>query len=69
MNVIEFGEILKKRRNILEINQQDLSEISEVALHTVSDIESGKGNPTLQVIDKLCSVLGLDIQIQVKGEE
>ena len=65
MNVGKFGNIIRNRRRILGINQQDLSEISEVALHTISDIESGKGNPTLQVIDKLCEVLGLDIQIRV----
>jgi len=46
MNKKEFGSIIKDRRKILKINQEDLSEISEVALHTISDIESGKGNPT-----------------------
>jgi len=69
MNIVEFGKLIKNRRNILEINQQDLSEISDVALHTISDIESGKGNPTLQVIDKLCSVLGLVIKFDIKSEE
>ncbi len=69
MDVAEFGKIIKIRRNILGINQQDLSEISEVALHTISDIESGRGNPTLQVIYKLLDVLGLEIIINVKGEK
>ena len=69
MDVAEFGKIIKIRRNILGINQQDLSEISEVALHTISDVESGKGNPTLQVIYKLLDVLGLEIIINVKGEK
>ena len=65
MTTKEFGLIIKKRRKILKINQQDLSEISEVALHTVSNIESGKGNPTLQVIIRLCDVLGLDFTLEV----
>ena len=69
MNNKEFGSIIKERRKILKINQEDLSEISEVALHTISDIESGKGNPTLQVIYRLCDVLGLKLSIKVKGEE
>jgi len=69
MDFAEFGKIIKIRRNILGINQQDLSEISEVALHTISDIESGKGKPTLQVIYKLLDVLGLEIIINVKGEK
>jgi transcriptional regulator with XRE-family HTH domain len=69
MNIREFGKIINKRRKILNINQQDLSEISEVALHTVSNIESGKGNPTFLVMNKLCEVLGLELQIDVKGKE
>jgi len=69
MNNKEFGSIIKERRKILKINQEDLSEISEVALHTISDIESGKGNATFQVIHKICDVLGLELDIRIKGEE
>ena len=68
MSKKKFGSIIKERRKILNINQEDLSEISEVALHTISDIESGKGNPTLQVIYRLCDVLGLELSINIKGK-
>jgi len=53
----------------LGINQIDLSEISGVAHHTISDIESGKGNPTLQVINKICDILGMELLVRVKGQE
>lgn len=69
MKIDEFGKLIKQRRKILSINQQDLAEISEIALHTISDIESGKGNPTLQVMCKLLDVLGLELAINVKGKE
>ena len=69
MNQKEFGNMIKERRKVLKINQDDLSEISEVALHTISDIESGKGNPTLNVMAKICDVLGLEFDIRIKGEE
>ncbi|MBC8415690.1 MAG: helix-turn-helix transcriptional regulator [Candidatus Cloacimonetes bacterium] len=69
MNRRKLGQLLKSRRNELGINQIDLSEISGVALHTISDIESSKGNPTLQVINKICDILGMEIMIQVKGKE
>ncbi len=68
MIIKNFGKIIKQRRKILAINQLDLSEISEVALHTISDIESGKGNPTLQVMNKICEILGLQIIFEVKGK-
>jgi y4mF family transcriptional regulator len=69
MNKKKLGQLLKKRRNELGINQIDLSEISGVALHTISDIESGKGNPTLQVINKICDILGMELMIRVIGQD
>ncbi len=69
MNKKKLGQLLKNRRNELGINQIDLSEISGVALHTISDIESGKGNPTFSVLIRILDVLGLDIKIKVKDNE
>jgi y4mF family transcriptional regulator len=69
MNRKKLGQLLKKRRNELGINQIDLSEISGVALHTISDIESGKGNPTFVLLMRILDVLGLDIKIKVKDNE
>lgn len=69
MNKKKIGSLLKKRRKELMINQFDLSEITGIAVHTISDIESGKGNPTLQVINKICDVLGMEILIEVRRKE
>lgn len=69
MNKKKLSQLLKNRRNELGINQIDLSEISGVALHTISDIESGKGNPTFSVLIRILDVLGLDIKIKVKDNE
>ena len=69
MNNNKLGQLLKNRRNELSINQIDLSEISGVALHTISDIESGKGNPTFTILSQILDVLGLDIKIKVKDNE
>lgn len=69
MDKKKLGQLLKSRRNELGINQIDLSEISGVALHTISDIESGKGNPTFAILIQILDVLGLDIKIKVKDNE
>ena len=34
-----------------------------LAVHTLSDLESGKGNPTLEVLSRVCGVLGLEIRL------
>lgn len=52
---MNIGEILKSRRSLLQISQQDLAEMAEVSLATVKDIERDKGNPSLKTIEKLFS--------------
>ncbi|MBR4535243.1 MAG: helix-turn-helix transcriptional regulator [Bacteroidales bacterium] len=66
---MDIREILKKRRTILNISQVDLAEKAEVSLATVKDIERGKGNPSLQTIRKLLSVLGMEIEYKIKNLE
>lgn len=63
---MEFYKVLKSRRSILRISQEDLAEISEISLSTIKNIERGKGNPSLKTIEKICEVLGLEICLNVK---
>ncbi|WP_228512876.1 helix-turn-helix domain-containing protein [Planobacterium oryzisoli] len=62
-------ESIKERRKILDVTQETLSEISGVSLRTLKQFESGKGNPTLQTLQKLCDALGLEIKLETKKPE
>jgi transcriptional regulator with XRE-family HTH domain len=64
MKADDLAEALKQRRKLAGITQRDLAELADVAVHTVSDLESGKGNPTLDVLSKLAGVLGLEIYLR-----
>ena len=64
MKVDDLADALKQRRKLAGITQRDLAELADVAVHTVSDLESGKGNPTLDVLSKLSGVLGLEIYLR-----
>lgn len=66
MKLNALGRLLKARRKALGIDQRSLSELVGVAVHTISDIESGKGNPTVATLTKLCGSLGLELTIQVR---
>ena len=57
---------IKERRENLKVNQENLAKLSGVGLRTLKQFESGKGNPTLQTIQKIADVLGLDICLKVK---
>jgi transcriptional regulator with XRE-family HTH domain len=66
MDMIELRKTVKQRRALLKIDQKSLAEISGVAVHTISDIESGKGNPTVKVLSEILNALGMEISISVK---
>lgn len=60
-------ETLKKRRIMLQVNQETLALLSGVSLRTVKQFESGKGNPTLETLQKLADVLGLELHLAIKN--
>ena len=66
MHQANLIKIVKQRREELKISQEDLAEISGVGLRTLKQFESGKGNPTLNTLEKLASVLGMEIKLDVK---
>lgn len=59
-------QTIKARREALHITQEVLSEISGVGLRTIKQIEAGRGNPTLETIEKITDVLGMELCLQVK---
>ncbi|MBC8384203.1 MAG: helix-turn-helix domain-containing protein [Candidatus Cloacimonetes bacterium] len=67
MDQKNLGKIIKDRRKSLNINQKSFSEISGIAHHSLSDIESGKGNPTFLTLTKILDILGLKLSIKPKG--
>jgi transcriptional regulator with XRE-family HTH domain len=69
MHQQDIVETLKKRRITLQVNQETLAMLSGVGLRTVKQFESGKGNPTLETIQKLADVLGLEMQLTIKKLE
>lgn len=65
MNIETIGELVRSRRRALGISQADAAELAGVSVHTLSNIESGKGNPTVEVLEKVLSVLGLELRVEV----
>lgn len=63
---MDIGKTIAERRHQLGITQQDLAELAQVGIATVKDIERGKGNPSLSTLQKLCTVLGLIIKLELK---
>lgn len=62
----ELIETIKARREMLQVSQEMLAELSGVSIRAIKQFESGKGNPTLKTMSKLADVLGLELTLRVK---
>ncbi|TVR75616.1 MAG: XRE family transcriptional regulator [Marinilabiliales bacterium] len=67
MHFEELIKIIKERRDTLKVTQESLAQLSGVGLRTLKQFESGKGNPTLQTLQKIADVLGLEVSLKVKN--
>lgn len=66
MNKKEVGEYVVARRDALAISQMRLAELSGVSVHTLSNLETGEGNVTLDTLLKVTGILGLKVEVGVR---
>jgi len=67
MHYKDIINIIKARRESLQVTQEMLAMLSGVGLRTLKQFESGKGNPTLLTLQKVGDALGLEVTITVKS--
>ena len=63
---MKIQEVMKLQRKALGITQQDLSDMSEIAISTIKKIESGKGNPSLSTVEKIMDILGMEVKYEIR---
>jgi transcriptional regulator with XRE-family HTH domain len=62
----KIRNIIKERRKFLKLRQEDIAEITGIAIKTIQLLEQGKGNPSVSTLQKIADVLGMEIRMQVK---
>lgn len=62
----ELVKEIISRRAVLGITQEQLSKLSGVGLKTIYKLEQGLGNPSLDTLEKVLDVLGLELSIKLK---
>ena len=58
---MKIQEVMKLQRKALGITQQDLADMSEIAIS-----ESGKGNPSLSTVEKIMDILGMEVKYEIR---
>ncbi len=69
MSRYAIGIQLKNRRDHLRITQSEVADLAGISINTLYKIERGQANPTLESLEKLTSVLGLELTLQLKSRE
>ena len=58
--------LLRERRILLGLTQQDLADYTGLSLRIIKSIEDGKGNPSVSTLLKIAETLGLELQLKVR---
>jgi len=66
MHISDITRVIKERRKVLGVNQEQLSELTDIGLRTIKGLEAGKTNPTLNTLVTILDVLGLSLEIITK---
>ncbi len=67
MNNQQIGKIIQERRDYLNLTQKDVAEMAGITFKSVSEIELGIRNPSLNTLKSILDVLGLALTVQIKS--
>lgn len=65
MNKKEIGRAIVEWRDTLDITQTRLAKLSGVSVHTLSNLETGEGNVTLDTLLKVADTVGFKVRVGV----
>ena len=66
MNNQQIGKIIQERRDYLNLTQKDVAEMAGITFKSISEIELCIRNPSINTLNKVLDVLGLELSVQIK---
>lgn len=67
MKIQQIGKIIQERRNYLNLTQKDVAEMAGITFKSISEIELGIRNPSVNTLKRILDVLGLELSVQIKS--
>jgi y4mF family transcriptional regulator len=59
----QIAQKIRSRRKQFRLRQRDLAELAGVTLRSLTNLEKGDANPTLNQLAKVADALGLEIHL------
>jgi transcriptional regulator with XRE-family HTH domain len=60
---VHFGAAVRRHRELLRLNQEELAERAGIDRTYISGVERGVRNPTLEVMQRISQALGADLDV------
>lgn len=67
MNNQQIGNLIQERRDYLNLTQKDVAEMAGITFKSISEIELGIRNPTVNTLISILDVLGLELTVHIKS--
>jgi transcriptional regulator with XRE-family HTH domain len=67
MNNQQIGNLIQERRDYLNLTQKDVAEMAGITFKSISEIELGIRNPTVNTLISVLDVLGLELTAHIKS--
>jgi DNA-binding XRE family transcriptional regulator len=60
-NMLGLADAVKAMRRISRLTQAEFAKHRNISLHTLKQIEAGTGNPTVDTLNKIGEIFGMEI--------
>ena len=67
VNNQQIGKLIQERRDYLNLTQKDVAEMAGITFKSISEIELGIRNPTVNTLISVLDVLGLELTVHIKS--
>jgi transcriptional regulator with XRE-family HTH domain len=67
MKIQKIAKIIQERRDYLNLTQKDVAEMAGITFKSISEIELGIRNPSINTLNRILDVLGLELSVQIKS--
>jgi len=64
--LISLSDSIRKRRKELRLSQSYVADLAGISPNTISKIERGEANPTVDVLQKIANVLGMVLKLGIR---
>ena len=65
----ELGKKIKDRRMVISMPQKQLADYTGLSVVTLSQIETGKANPSFETLNEIFHFLNLEMVLEVKNNK